>query len=366
MLLTEVPLADVSGATVVPPDVGLRYSTDDAPGIRRVRAGRGFYYRTPDGTRLADPAALARIRKLAIPPAYTDVWISLDPEGHLQATGRDAKGRKQYRYHPRWAVLRDATKFERLVSFAEVLPVIRAKVKEDMALSGLGRARVLATVIHLLETTLIRIGNDDYVRQNDSYGLTTLRTQHVSVTGAELRFWFEGKSGKTWRLRVRDRRVARIIRTCQELPGQTLFKYVAEDGEPSRVTSADVNEWLRVTTDRDVTAKDFRTWAGTVLAAETLAALPVPQTQTEGKRQLKATMDKIAARLGNTPSIARKSYVHPAVIDGYLEGSLQQAFAGKRPEVPPHMGEPEMITLAYLRERAASASETGTSAHPST
>jgi DNA topoisomerase-1 len=364
-MLTEVAFAGMTEEALGIPDAGLRYNTDDAPGIRRVRAGRGFFFRMPDGSRVADPETLARIRKLAIPPAYTQVWISPDPEGHIQATGRDAKGRKQYRYHPRWAALRDATKFERLVSFAECLPVIRAKVAVDMGLSGLGRDRVLATVIHLLQTTLIRIGNDDYARQNDSYGLTTLRTQHVSVTGSELRFWFEGKSGKTWRLRVRDRRVARTIRTCQDLPGQTLFKYIGAEGNAERITSADVNEWLRQTTGRDVTAKDFRTWAGTVLAAEKLSSVPMPQTQIEGKRQVKATMDAVAARLGNTASIARKSYVHPAVVDRYLDGSLQQAFETSQPEPLEHMDHHELRTLLFLKAWANSASETETLAHPS-
>jgi DNA topoisomerase-1 len=337
---------------------GLVYVSDDMPGIRRRRAGRGFTFTLPGRGRITDAATIARIRKLAIPPAYTDVWICPDPNGHIQATGRDGRGRKQYRYHPRWVALRDATKFDRLAEFAEVLPLIRSRAAADTAKAGLGRAKVLATVVTLLETTLIRIGNDDYARQNDSYGLTTLRNEHVSVTGSELRFWFEGKSGKTWRLRIRDRRIARVVRTCQELPGQTIFQYLDEDGEPARVTSADVNAWLREVTGRDITAKDFRTWAGTVTAAGTLAARPPPQTATEAKRELKATMEQVAARLGNTASIARKSYVHPAVVEAYVAGALPGLYHAPSAQGPEGLSEAEVRTLAVLGSSAVSLAET--------
>jgi DNA topoisomerase-1 len=249
---------------------GLRYVTDARPGIRRRKSGKGFAYARADGTKLTEPDILRRIKSLAIPPAWTDVWICPFADGHLQATGRDAKSRKQYRYHPRFREVRESTKYEHLVAFAEALPVIRDKVREHMALRGLAREKVLATVVHLLETTLIRVGNDDYAKQNNSYGLTTLKTRHVAVDGNEVRFRFTGKSGKQWSLRVRDRRIAKIIRACQELPGQELLQYLDEDGKPQDVTSSDVNTYLKEITGKDITAKDFRTWAGTVLAAMAL------------------------------------------------------------------------------------------------
>ena len=249
---------------------GLSYVSDEEPGIRRRKAGKGFTFIGPDGKVVRDPKTLARIRKLAIPPAYTDVWICPDPRGHIQATGRDAKGRKQYRYHPRWREVRDSTKFEHMIDFAKALPAIRSRIEEDMAKRGLPREKVLATVVHLLESTLIRVGNVDYAKQNKSYGLTTLRDRHVDVDGGKLRLQFKGKSGKTWSLQVKDRRIAKVVKACQDIPGQHLFQYLNEEGNRIPVTSTDVNAYLREISGREITAKDFRTWAGTVLAAMAL------------------------------------------------------------------------------------------------
>jgi DNA topoisomerase-1 len=313
-------------------EAGLRYVSDEGPGITRRKVGKGFSYRLPKGGPVKDPATLKRIRSLAIPPAYTQVWICPHPDGHIQATGRDAKGRKQYRYHPRWRETRDAVKYEHMLDFAKALPAIRARVEADMKLPGLPREKVLATVVHLLETTLIRVGNDDYAKQNESYGLTTLQTEHVKVQGSELRFHFKGKSGKTWNLGVKDRRVARIIRACQDLPGQELFQYKDADGEVRDVTSADVNAYLREVSGKPITAKDFRTWAGTVLAAMALKEFERFDTQAAAKRNVKQAIERVAARLGNTPTICRKCYVHPAVLDGYLDQSLALEIAEEAKE----------------------------------
>lgn len=301
---------------------GLVYVSDEDRGIRRERKGDAFVYYKPGGDRVDDEATLERIRKLAIPPAYEEVWICPRANGHLQATGRDARGRKQYRYHPQFREARESNKYEHMMEFARALPAIRAKLAEHMALRGLPREKVLATVVHLLETTLIRVGNDDYARENKSYGLTTLRTPHVKVEGAELRFQFKGKSGKTWRLQVKDRRIAKIVRACQDLPGQRLFQYQDDEGEVCEVTSADVNAYLREITGRDVTAKDFRTWAGTVMAALALREFEAFDTQAAQKKNLKAAIERVAARLGNTPTICRKCYVHPEVLNAYTEGAL--------------------------------------------
>jgi DNA topoisomerase-1 len=318
---------DLDSGTVVDPrdaaeSAGLVYVSDEQPGIRRRKAGKGFSYLKADGSAVKDPATLKRIRSLAIPPAYTDVWICPRANGHIQATGRDAKGRKQYRYHPRFREIRESTKYERMLEFARGLPAIREKVAEHMALRGLPREKVLATVVHLLETTLIRVGNEDYVKQNKSYGLTTLRNRHVEVNGSELRFDFKGKSGKTWKLKVKDRRIAKIIRALQELPGQDLFQYIDEDGERQTVTSADVNAYLREITGRDVTAKDFRTWSGTVLAAWALKEFEAFDSEAKAKKNIRAAIENVAGRLGNTPTICRKCYVHPELISSYVEGSL--------------------------------------------
>ena len=303
--------SDSAQAVVDPRDAaesaGLRYVSDDRPGIRRKKAGSGFTYTRADGSRLTERDALKRIKVLAIPPAWTDVWICPFADGHIQATGRDAKGRKQYRYHARFREVRESTKYEHMVAFADELPSIREKVREDMGLRGLPREKVLATVVHLLETTLIRVGNDDYAKQNNSYGLTTLKTRHVAVDGDEVRFRFTGKSGKQWSLRVRDRRVAKIIRACQDLPGQELIQYVDEQGVCQDVTSTDVNDYLKEITGKDITAKNFRTWAGTVLAAMALSQLESFDSAAQAKRNLRSAIEKVSARLGNTPTICRTS-----------------------------------------------------------
>jgi DNA topoisomerase I len=304
---------------------GLVYVSDEDRGIRRERKGDAFEYYKPNGDKLTDETTLERIRKLAIPPAYTDVWICPRANGHLQATGRDARGRKQYRYHPQFREVRETTKYEHMLEFARALPDIRAKLAEHMALRGLPREKVLATVVHLLETTLIRVGNDDYARDNKSYGLTTLRNPHVKVDGSELRFQFKGKSGKMWRLQVKDRRIAKIIRACQDLPGQRLFQYRDEEGEIRDVTSADVNAYLKEITGRDVTAKDFRTWAGTVMAALALQEFEAFDTKATQKKNLKEAIERVSSRLGNTPTICRKCYVHPEVLNAYIEGDLALA-----------------------------------------
>jgi DNA topoisomerase-1 len=306
-------------------EANLVYLTDDVPGIRRRGSGRGFYYVDPKGTTIRDEPTLARIRALAIPPAWTDVWISPNPRGHVQATGRDAKGRKQYRYHTRWAEARGETKYERLAEIARLLPRIRERIERDLARPPPSRERVLATVVRLLETTLIRIGNKEYAAANDSYGLTTLRDEHVEVAGTELRFEFRGKSGKTWQLALKDRRIAKTVRTCQELPGQHLFQYL-DGGEQVAITSTEVNAYLREASGSEITAKDIRTWAGTVLAAGALAAAEEPRNATHAKKLVSAAIKQVAQRLGNTPAIARKSYVHPAVIEAYSAGLLADAF----------------------------------------
>lgn len=300
----------------------LRYVSDEGPGIGRRRVGKHFSYRLPKGGPVKDPATLRRIKALAIPPAWTQVWICPHDNGHIQATGRDEKGRKQYRYHPRWRETRDAAKFGHMVEFARVLPRIRAQVEDHLRLHGLPREKVLATVVRLLETTLIRVGNDDYAKQNGSYGLTTLRNRHVAVEGSTLRFRFKGKSGKDWQLQVNDRRVARILRECQDLPGQELFQYLDEAGERHSIDSGDVNDYLRGIAGAEITAKDFRTWAGTVLAALALGEFERFDTQAAAKRNVKQAIEQVSARLGNTPTICRKCYVHPGVLDLYMDGAL--------------------------------------------
>ncbi|MBM6593354.1 DNA topoisomerase IB [Microvirga pudoricolor] len=334
---------------------GLTYVSDEEPGIRRKKVGKGFAYMKPGGGKVEDDATLKRIKALAIPPAYTDVWICSKANGHIQATGRDAKGRKQYRYHAAFREIRESTKFEHMFAFARALPSIRETIDAHMKLRGLPREKVLATVVHLLETTLIRVGNADYAKQNKSYGLTTLRDPHVEVDGAELKFQFKGKSGKTWRLAVKDRRVARIVKACQDLPGQELFQYLDEAGERQSVSSADVNAYLKEITGRDITAKDFRTWAGTVLAAMALSEFETFDTQAKAKKNVRAAIEEVSSRLGNTPTICRKCYVHPEVFDCYLQGDLlievretveaklRKDLAGLRPE--------EAAVLTFLEAR---------------
>jgi DNA topoisomerase I len=328
---------------------GLEYVNDGEPGIRRQKRGTGFtYLLDSSGKTVRDPYAMARIRSLAIPPAWTDVWICASEHGHLQATGRDAKGRKQYRYHVDFIAVRDSAKYERLVEFAKVLPAVRESIDTQMALPGLPREKVLATIVHLLDNTLIRVGNDAYARDNASYGITTLRNSHVKVEGADLRFQFKGKSGKSWRVTVRDRRVAKIIRSCQELPGQHLFRYLDEDGNVLRISSTDVNDYLRTLTGCEITAKDFRTWAGTVLAANLLHETGKPDSATAAKRQIREALHQVAARLGNTVAICRKCYVHPSVLEAFTAGTLRlRRLAANDNALRPE----EAATLRFLRRR---------------
>jgi DNA topoisomerase I len=305
-------------------EAGLRYVSDAVPGLRRRRAGRGFTYLDSNGRRITDRATLARIRSLAIPPAYTDVWISPHPNGHIQATGRDARGRKQYRYHPRWREVRDENKFGRMLAFSKALPLIRDRVEQDLSHPGLPREKVLAAVARLLELTGIRVGNDEYARTNQSFGLTTLRDDHVEVSGSTMRFEFRGKSGKLHQVSLSDRRLARIVARCQALPGEELFQYVDDDGVHQTIGSSDVNGYLRAITGEDFTAKDFRTWSGTLLAAAALEELGPAPSEREAKSTIVAAIDRVAERLNNTRTVCRKYYVHPAVFEAYLAGSLLQ------------------------------------------
>jgi DNA topoisomerase-1 len=333
---------------------GLTYVSDVESGIRRKRYGSRFAYFGSSGSKIKDPSTLRRIRKLAIPPAWTDVWICAKSNGHLQATGRDARGRKQYKYHPAFREIRECTKYEHIVEFAKSLPTIRAKVQQDMALKGLSREKVLATVVDLLETTHIRVGNDSYAKENKSYGLTTLRNQHVAVNGSELRFHFKGKGGKVWRLQVKDRRIAKVVRACQELPGQELFQYF-DDGELRDVTSSDVNSYLRDITGRDVSAKDFRTWHGTVMAALALQDVQEFEGKAALKRNIKAAIAQVASRLGNTVAICRKCYVHPEILQAYAEGQLllhiEEDSKANRREDQARLKPEEAAVLALLEKR---------------
>jgi DNA topoisomerase-1 len=319
-------------------EAGLRWVSDTTPGIRRVRRGSSWQYVKPDGSVLRDAEQIQRIHHLAIPPAWTDVWISPIANGHVQATGRDARGRKQYRYHEKWRAHRDEAKYSRMIAFGKALPRIRARVAADLRRDGLPREKVLATVVRLLDTTAIRVGNSEYARANRSYGLTTLRSRHASVRGAKVLFEFRGKAGKQHAVAVTDRRLARVVQQCQELPGHELFQYVDDDGERRAVSSEDVNDYLREIAGDDFTAKDFRTWVGTVLAACFLREAGAAASEPEGRRQVKEAIDRVANQLGNTPTIARKCYVHPDVIDAHMDGSLLQvrmssrASAGLRPE----------------------------------
>ena len=334
-------------------EAGLVYVNDDMPGITRIRAGKGFSYRGPDGKAITDKAERKRLASLAIPPAYTEVWICPDPRGHIQATGRDDKGRKQYRYHPDFRAVRDSAKYDHMLEFAHALPQIRERVDADMSRRGMPAEKVLATVVHLLENTMIRVGNADYAKQNKSHGLTTLRDRHVKIDGNQLRFRFKGKSGKEWDLGLKDRRVARIVRAAQDIPGQHLFQYLDENGERQKITSTEVNAYLREISGQNVTAKDFRTWTGTVLAALALAEFEACDSQAAAKRNIREAIERVSARLGNTPTICRKCYIHPQVIDSYLADELklelQEEIAddlqqpGLRPE--------ERQVLEFLKKR---------------
>jgi DNA topoisomerase-1 len=303
---------------------GLRYVSDAQPGIQRKRAGKGFTYVGSDGKTIRDAEQLARIRSLAIPPAYTDVWICSSPNGHIQATGRDARGRKQYRYHPKWREVRDETKFGRMIAFSEALPKIRQRVERDLTLQGLPREKVLATVVRLLECTRIRVGNEEYAKSNRSFGLTTLQDRHVEISGANLRFEFRGKSGKTHKVDLNDRRLARIVQRCQAVPGEDLFQYLDDDGVRQSVGSGDVNDYIREISGDEFTAKDFRTWAGTLLAVAALSEVGAWTSQRQAKSNVLRAIDQVAEQLNNTRAVCRKYYVHPAVLDAYLAGTMRK------------------------------------------
>jgi DNA topoisomerase-1 len=336
---------------------GLHYVTDEEKGFRRELKGREFHFFDQRGREVKGEEQVRRIRKLAIPPAWTDVWICADPNGHLQATGRDARGRKQHRYHPRWRETRDENKFNRMIQFANALPKIRAHTARDLAAKGLTRKKVLATVVRILETGLIRVGNEEYVKQNHSFGLTTMRDRHVKVRGGSMKFEFKGKSGKMHSVELEDPRLAKIVKGCQDIPGQELFQYFGEDGERHKISSTDVNEYLREITNADFTAKDFRTWAGTVLAAMALRELEKFETQTQAKKNLKAAIERVAQRLGNTPTICRKCYIHPFVMDSYLDGSLLLLQAAKeragKSETARGLNANEKMVLGLLKKRLA-------------
>ena len=336
-------------------EAGLRWIADDRPGIRRVRAGKGFRYVAVDGKPIRDEKLLARIKKLAIPPAWTGVWICPSANGHIQATGRDARGRKQYRYHVRWRQKRDETKYDKMLLFGYSLPLIRARVDEDLARPGLPRNKVLATVVRLLETTLIRVGNEEYARTNKSFGLTTMRNHHVDVVGAELRFEFVGKSRVKHAVSVHDRRLARVIRRCQDLPGHELFQYVDDDEQRRPIDSQDVNDYLKSITNQDITAKDYRTWHGTVLAAAALREALLEEPTERSNRVVTRCIDTVARRLGNTKTVCRKCYVHPAVIESYLDGTLAHSLAveadAEAKRALDELAEDELAVLLFLRSK---------------
>ncbi|GGI69173.1 DNA topoisomerase I [Polymorphobacter multimanifer] len=309
-------------------EAGLHYSTDEEPGIARIGKPGRFRYTNPDGSKLADTSTLARITALVLPPAWQQVWICPDPRGHIQATGRDARGRKQYRYHADWHAHQTVAKFAQMAAFGRALPAIRAAVDHDLARRNLSRELVLATIVRLLETTLIRIGNEDYARTNKSFGLTTLRSRHLKKDGAALLFDFRGKSGVRHRTRITDRRARTVIKRLRELPGQRLFRYEDEDGTPHAIGSGDVNDYLRQISGADITAKDFRTWAATLAAARTLAVADPPLSDTAAKRAIAACVKTTATALGNTPAVCRAAYIHPQVFEGWRAGALHGSFEG--------------------------------------
>jgi len=335
-------------------DAGLRYVSDDQPGYIRKAKGDDFEYFDAEGKPIRDETRLLRIKRLAIPPAYTDVWICPTPNGHIQATGRDARKRKQYRYHERWREVRDENKYERILIFAEALPKIRRRVKKDLSLPSLPRNKVLAAIVQLLERSFIRVGNEEYARDNKSFGLTTMQDRHVDVKGSKMRFRFRGKRGIKHDVDVNDRRIAKIVSKLQDLPGQHLFQYVDDDGEVRDITSQDVNNYLREITGQDVSAKDFRTWAGTVLAAIALSAVGPFETKKEAKTNIKDAVGAVAKILGNTPAICRKCYIHPAILENYLEIKSIEGLEKKTKEgleADVDLRSTEASVLKFLRAR---------------
>ncbi|APR80468.1 DNA topoisomerase IB (poxvirus type) [Minicystis rosea] len=342
--LADLPV--VTEPTLSAEAAGLVYVDDDGPGIHRRRAGRGFTYVSADGHPIKS-AERARLEALRVPPAWTDVWLCPLANGHIQATGRDERGRKQYRYHPRFHAVRDETKYHRVIAFGHALSTIRERVERALALPGLPREKVLATVVRLLDWTHIRVGNDEYTRENGSFGLTTMQDRHVKVEGDTLRFHFRSKHGKERRVDVRDARLAKVVRRCHDLPGHELFRYVDDDGSLVRIHSGDVNDYLREISGQDFTAKDFRTWAGSVLAARELLALGACDTTTQAKHNIVTAIDSVARHLGNTRTICKNSYVHPALLDAYTEGSLVGALS-EDVEAEARMAEEELRLLAFL------------------
>ena len=330
-------------------DAGLRYVSDEQPGYTRKKSGNDFEYFDAESKPIRDEQRLLRIKRLAIPPAWTDVWICPSPTGHIQATGRDARRRKQYLYHERWREIRDETKYDRMLSFAEKLPQIRKRVRDDLNLRGLQREKVLATIVRLLELTFIRVGNPEYARANKSFGLTTMQNRHVDVKGSRLRFRFRGKSGRVHDVDLNDRRIAKTIAKLQDLPGQELFQYVGDDGEIRDITSQDVNAYLREITGEDFTAKDFRTWAGTVLAGIALNAVGAFSTKKQAKKNVRDAISAVAGVLGNTAAICRKCYVHPAIVEAYLNGKPIAGLNGATPDVDLRTG--ERAVLKFLRRQ---------------
>jgi DNA topoisomerase-1 len=341
----------------------LNYVSDTRPGITRVIEQDGFAYLLPDGTRVQDERVLARIRKLAIPPAYTDVWICRDPNGHLQAVGRDARGRKQYRYHPRWREVRDETKYGRMLVFGQALPRIRARVAHDLAQPGLPRGKVLAAVVRLLETTLARVGNEEYTKANRSFGLTTLRNRHARVKGERIAFDFRAKHGIAAHIELRDRRLANLIRRLQDIPGQDLFQYLDEAGARHGISSDDVNDYLREISGEEITAKDFRTWAATNLAAIALRELEAFDSAAKARKNVVQAVEAVAKLLGNTPAVCRKCYIHPAIFDGYLDGSLVDALKTRAEEAladtESGLKADEVAVAAFLSRRLGELTEDG-------
>jgi DNA topoisomerase-1 len=339
---------------------GLRYVSDIQPGIRRKRAGKGFIYMGTEGKPIRDEKELTRIRSLAIPPAYTDAWICPSPNGHIQATGRDARGRKQYRYHPKWREVRDETKFGRMLAFSEVLPQIRKRIERDLQLAGLPREKVLATVVRLLECTCIRVGNEEYAKSNRSFGLTTLQDRHVEISGSSVRFEFKGKSGKVHRVDLNDRRLARIVQRCQALPGEDLFQYEDDDGVRQSIGSGDVNDYIREISGQEFTAKDFRTWAGTILAVAALKEVGAWSSQRQAKSNVLRAIDLVAEQLNNTRAVCRKYYVHPAVFETYLAGTmLEHLQNGTKQSVKSDL-ETEEAAIVRLLQKAGAAANGGT------
>jgi DNA topoisomerase-1 len=344
---------------------GLRYVTDAGPGISRRRSGRGFTYADPEGKRIVDKEVLARIKALAVPPAWRDVWICPHPLGHIQATGRDARGRKQYRYHQLWRAIRDETKYGGIVAFGEALPRIRRRTGRHLALPGLPREKVLAAVVRILDTSLVRVGNPEYTRMNDSFGLTTLRDRHARVEGSVLRFRFRGKAGKEHIVHIQDARLARIVRRCQDIPGEELFQFIDDEGESHPVTSGDVNDYLREISGGELTSKDFRTWGATVLAAEALVQQGRFTSESEAKSNVVQAIKEVAAQLNNTPAVCRKAYVHPEVIRSYMDGDLVRTWRRTERslrEWTKGLRREEVILLGVLKNRLAGAEEARASA----